>query len=91
MTDTLTLHLKSEYFHAIRDGRKLFEYRLDTPYWRKRLEHRDYAKIILCLGYPAKDDIERRIVLPWHGYEMRTITHPHFGANPVRVFAIRVN
>lgn len=89
--NTLTLHLKAEYFHAIRDGSKPFEYRLDTPYWRTRLEHREYDQIVLCLGYPAKDDAERRLVRPWCGYELQTITHKHFGMEPVRVFAIRVN
>ncbi|HHU1479257.1 TPA: ASCH domain-containing protein, partial [Escherichia coli] len=27
----------------------------------------------------------------YEGYEIKTITHPHFGENPVKVFAIKVN
>ncbi|MGE8691006.1 hypothetical protein ACXIUT_14290 [Achromobacter denitrificans] len=28
------------------------------------------------------------LVLPWRGYTIKTIVHPHFGAAPVRVYAI---
>lgn len=36
----LHLNLKGEYFHAIRAGKKVEEYRLYNEYWRKRLEGR---------------------------------------------------
>lgn len=86
----LHLPLKAEYFHAIRDGVKAEEYRLCTPYWRTRLEGRVYNSIALTLGYPPADDAGRRLVRPWRGYTVKTITHPHFGPDPVEVFAIRV-
>jgi hypothetical protein len=86
----LFLPLKAEYFHAIRSGEKVEEYRLVNDYWRKRLEHRHYGRIVLTLGYPKADDWERRIIKPWRGYIERTILHPHFGTEPVRVFAINV-
>ena len=38
----LHLNLKFEYFDAIREGRKPFEYRIDNEYWRKRLIGRKY-------------------------------------------------
>src|SRR5258708_591379 len=76
---TLTLSLKREYFDAIKNGEKPEEYRLDTPYWRKRLYMRHYGRIVLTLGYPRADDHERRIIKPWRGYVERTIQHPHFG------------
>ena len=88
---TLHLPLKAEYFNAIRDGTKPEEYRLCTPYWRKRIEGRMYDQIHLTLGYPAVDDFVRHLLLPWRGYTVKTITHPHFGPEPVEVFAIRVN
>lgn len=88
---TLNLPLKREYFEAIRDGRKLEEYRLCTPHWRKRLEGRKFDRIVLTLGYPARDDYDRRLVLPWRGYTVKTVTHPHFGWDPVEVFAIDVS
>jgi hypothetical protein len=87
---TLVLPLKSEYFDAIRSGAKVEEYRLVNEYWTKRLKHRHYGRIILTKGYPKADDHERRIIKPWRGYVERTILHPHFGPEPVRVFAINV-
>jgi hypothetical protein len=92
MTDlpTLILQLKSEYFDAIRSGEKVEEYRLVNDYWTKRLKHRHYGRIVLTKGYPKADDWERRIIKPWRGYVERTILHPHFGPEPVRVFAINV-
>ena len=88
---TLTLPLKREYFEQIRDGHKLEEYRLCTPHWRKRLEGQQYDRIVLTLGYPEKSDAARRIERPWRGFTNKTITHPHFGAEPVQVFAIDVS
>ena len=47
--------------------------------------------IVLTLGYPKADDLSKRIERPWHGFEIKRITHPLFGKLPVRVFAIKVN
>lgn len=82
---TLHLSLKREYFEAIRDGQKPEEYRLCTPHWRKRLEGREYEHIVLTLGYPSRNDHARRLVRAWHGFTVKTITHPHFGPDPVQV------
>ncbi|OZI26677.1 RNA-binding protein [Bordetella genomosp. 9] len=102
----LTLSLKGEYFDAIKAGTKTEEYRLCTPYWKRRLTRqskyadslvegsitveRCYDRIILTRGYPKRDDQERRLILPWRGYTIQTITHPHFGPEPVQVYAIEV-
>lgn len=86
----LVLPLKREYFDAIKRGEKVEEFRLATPYWRKRLEGRSYDRIVLTMGYPSRNDTDRRIEKPWKGFELKTITHPHFGAEPVEVFAINV-
>lgn len=86
----LILPLKREYFDQIKAGTKPEEFRLCTPYWKKRLEGKTYDRIVLTLGYPRRDDAERRLVLPYKGFAIRTITHPHFGADPVTVFAIDV-
>lgn len=86
----LVLPLKAVYFHAIKAGTKTEEFRLRTPFWRRRLEGRAFDRIVLTLGYPSRDDAERRLVLPWRGMRETTITHPHFGAEPVEVYAIRV-
>lgn len=87
---TLTLALKGEYFDAIKAGTKSEEFRLVTPYWRRRLVGRTYDRIELTRGYPKLDDKARRLVLPFQGYRLTTITHPHFGTEPVEVFAINV-
>lgn len=88
---TLTLSLKGEYFDAIKSGEKREEFRLMSPHWRKRLEGRVYDDIVLTKGYPSRDDHSRRLRLPWKGYRVTTITHPHFGSEPVDVFAIDVS
>lgn len=87
---TLTLPLKGEYFDAIKAGTKPEEFRLVTPYWRRRLEGQRYDRLELTRGYPKRCDYARRLVLPWKGYRLATITHPHFGPDPVEVFAINV-
>lgn len=90
MIRDLVIPLKREYFEQIRRGEKLEEFRLCTPYWIKRLEGRSYDRVVLTLGYPKKDDSERRLTLPWAGFTRKRITHPHFGVEPVEVFAIDV-
>ena len=57
----------------------------------KRLVNRKYDRLIITKGYPKRDDSSRRIDVPYEGYEIKTITHPHFGDKPVKVFAVKVN
>jgi len=87
---TLTLALKGEYFDQIKAGTKLFEYRLRTPYWRKRMQKAPFTSIVLTRGYPPADDAARRLVLPWRGYHLQTMQHEHFGPKRVDVYAIQV-
>ncbi|NSX18129.1 ASCH domain-containing protein [Cupriavidus taiwanensis] len=87
---TLTIPVKGIYFDQIKAGTKHEEFRLVTPYWAKRLRGRAYDQIILTRGYPKADDQARRLVLPWRGYRVTVIEHEHFGAKPVKVFAIDV-
>jgi len=88
---SLQLNLKAEYFDAIASGEKLEEFRLVTPYWRRRIEGRQFSGIVLKKGYPKRGDLSRTLTRPWAGFIVKTITHPHFGAQPVQVFAIAVN
>lgn len=88
---TLTLSLKGEYFDQIAAGTKPFEYRVVKEYWRKRLEGCTYDEIILTKGYPKADDVSRRMRRRWNGFHVETIIHPHFGPDPVEVFAIDVS
>jgi ASC-1-like (ASCH) protein len=83
----LVLHLRSKYFQQIKSGEKQFEYRLVRPHWIYRLFGRSYDHVIFWDGY-KKCSPETVIVRPYRGYELQTITHPEFGPEPVRVFAI---
>ena len=85
----LRLNLKGVYFDAIKKGEKTHEYRLAET-WEKRLSGKQYDEIHLFLGYPKHGDETKTIRRQWKGYTVTTITHPHFGANPVRVLAIDV-
>jgi len=87
----LHLNLKAEYFDQIKSGVKADEYRLCTPYWTRRLEGRVFDGIVLKKGYPKSGDASRTLERPWAGFTKTPITHPHFGTNPVLVFAIKVN
>lgn len=51
MNSTLTLPLKGEYFDQIKAGTKPEEFRLVTPYWRRRLDGRTYDPIELTRGF----------------------------------------
>lgn len=88
--DRLVLPLKAEFFNAIKAGTKTEEYRLRNAYWRRRLEGREFAQVVLTLGYPARYDLARLLVLPWRGLRVTRIQHPLFGPAPVEVYAIKV-
>jgi hypothetical protein len=88
---TLHLNLKAEYFDQIKAGEKREEFRLCTPFWTKRLIGTQYDNILVKRGYPKNDDTNRVIERPWLGFAVKMITHPHFGPEPVQVFAITVN
>lgn len=87
---TLHLNLKGEYFDQIASGAKSWEYRLAEK-WLSRLEGKSFDRILVKRGYPKSGDAERIIERPWRGFELHTISHPHFGDQPVVVCAIRVN
>lgn len=87
----LHLHLKGVFWAQIVAGTKTEEYRLRTPYWSKRLEGRTYDGILLLKGYPMLSNPHTKLKRPWRGYEVKTITHPLFGPQPVEVYAIKVS
>ena len=87
----LQLAVNGEYFDAMKSGEKTEEYRLMNPYWGRRIFGRDYDRLVITRGYPKKDDLSKRIDIPYDGYEIKTITHKHFGDAPVKVFAIKVS
>lgn len=89
----LIIPIKGIYFDQIASGEKLEEYRLVNGYWIKRLRNRAYDRIILLRGYPKGGGIEgkTRLTRQYRGEMIRTITHPHFGPEPVEVYAIDVS
>lgn len=91
----LQLAVNGEYFDQMKRGEKVEEYRLVNAYWIKRLmvgfNQRGYDRLVITRGYPKRDDLSKRIDIPYDGYEVKVITHPHFGPDPVKVFAIKVN
>lgn len=86
----LHLNVKQIYYDQYMAGMKPFEFRKITPYWENRLINKEYGRIFYKAGYPAADDMSRIVTLPYLGWEIQTITHPHFGSDPVDVFAIRL-
>lgn len=87
----LQLAVNGEYFDQMKRGEKVEEYRLVNPYWERRIHGKDYDRLIITRGYPKRDDASKRIDIPYDGYAVKVITHPHFGPDPVKVFAIKVN
>ncbi len=55
----LSLTLMREYFDAIAEGTKRFEYRECKPYWTVRLEGRDYDEVHFRNGYATKSPFMR--------------------------------
>jgi hypothetical protein len=88
MDKNLVLPLKREFFEAIRDGSKVWEYRLHNSYWCRRLLGKRYRYCIFTLGYPKRNDCSRRIVHPFRGWQITKLQHDLFGPDPVKVFAI---
>lgn len=86
----LYLPLHRRWFEEIKAGTKTEEYREVNPYWMRRLAGRTFRNVILTLGYPKRHDTERRMVLPWRGYTVKTIEHTQWAGRKVSVFAIRL-
>lgn len=86
----LTLPLKGIYFDQIARGEKLFEYRLHTPYWDRRIVGRQYDNLVLTRGYPKGGGVEglTRLTMPYRGYVPQRLKHEHFGPDEVPVLAI---
>ena len=61
----LHLTLYKKYFDQILSGEKTIEFRKITPYWKKRLENREYEYIHFVNGY-GKDK-------PWMDVEIKEI------------------
>ena len=85
----LVLHLRSCYFREVAAGTKTEEFRLPTPYWKKRLINRCIDRVVIWDAYKPRSP-ETVLEFPWRGVVPRVITHEHFGHEPVVVFAIQL-
>ncbi len=74
----------------IQDGVKPFEFRLHNDYWCRRLIGKNFDRIIFTLGYPKRDDMRRRIIKPWAGYEIQIVVSEEWNRVPMKCFAIRI-
>lgn len=86
----LILPLQRRWFEEIKAGTKTEEYRAVNEYWLKRLTGKTFDRLILTLGYPKRHDTERRIVLPYRGYVVKSIEHAHFDNQKISVFAFKL-
>lgn len=89
---TLILNVKREYFEQIKRGEKKEEYRRVCNFWNSRIgiKENSLSFVEIRCGYPKRGDMDKILSFPWRGFEIKTITHEHFGPNPVRVFAIKL-
>ncbi|MFA4928254.1 MAG: hypothetical protein WC558_07040 [Patulibacter sp.] len=93
----LVLHVKKIYFDQIKSGEKIEEYREVKPYYKKRLEDKEFSGVIIIWGYPSRHTDENTIVFPWNGFTKKSITPittgtvSIFGPDPVEVYAIVLN
>lgn len=89
----LTLPVKGVYFDQIARGEKPEEYRLANSFWEQRICGKVFDAVVLTRGYPKGGGVEgeTRLTRQWRGYGVQWLTHPHFGDEPVVVFAINVS
>ena len=98
----LALHLKKKWFDMIKSGVKKEEYREFNEFWIKRFTWTNryskeqinpingtilFDKIIFTLGYPKKDDKERR--LEFKNPKIRIDKGlPEWGAEPGKLYFV---
>jgi hypothetical protein len=70
----LIIPVKGIYFDQIAAGTKFHEFRLQTPFWTKRLEGRTYRHVVMTRGYPTGGGLEGETRLPrvWADLDRRT-------------------
>ena len=69
----LHIPMKWEFFDQIASGEKTEEYRLTSTYWRRRIEGRDFERIVLSGGYPTiSRKLSRHYTFP--GFPLKMMT-----------------
>jgi|GEM_PF-7060715 hypothetical protein len=64
----LVLHVKKKWFDQIRAGTKKHEFRAIKPYWKKRLEGRQYAAVVISNLQATAFSDPAWLIFPWNGY-----------------------
>jgi ASC-1-like (ASCH) protein len=82
----LHLTLKREFFAAIAAGKKKTEYRDRKPYWKKRLEGRNYDVIQFRNGYAS--DAPEMLVEHRGLYETRKNGRPQYAIRLGRILRV---
>jgi len=67
----LTLNLKSKYFFEIKNGVKKEEYREAKKFWLDRIIRHPFDVLEICLGYPKKGDLSRRLFFTYKGCHIK--------------------
>ncbi len=80
MPAILHLNLRRKWFAKIVKKTKRVEYRKYTPYWRRRIENRDYDVIHFRNGYATKAP---EMLVEYRGYRVQ-------GKGSNKEFAIRL-
>lgn len=80
----LHVTIKRVYFDLIKAGKKKYEYRLKTNYWKRRFK-KQYTTICFRAGYAADSPT---LFVEFKGIKTRRIKHEFFGRRPVNVFEI---
>lgn len=92
----LVLPLKKQWFDMIKSGEKKEEYREINDYWNKRLTYnidelgpflKHYDKIEFTLGYPRKDDKEKRMIFDCPKIRFGD-GKPEWGAEPGKLYFV---
>lgn len=83
----LHLNLHREYFGQIANGTKRIEYRERTPYWKTRLEGREYSVIQFRNGYATDAPVMR---VEFRGIQkIQKWGKPHYAIQLGRVISVK--
>lgn len=86
MEKSLFLTIKKEYFDAILSSEKTEEYRVVSPFYKSRIENKEYTHIILQNGYSSKS---KKLKAEYLGYEIRKVETKIYGNTEVYVLKLK--
>lgn len=87
----LYLVVPPEEFDQLKAGYKKEVYRATNNHWHNRIHGRHYDMLAISSGNRNGRGDDRRIFIPYEGFEIKEVSDPRLDNEPVRMFAIRVN